>query len=219
MSKFSEIEEMYLKRMFEVHSQTPDAIVKTTQLAEIMGISPASVTEMIQRLSDRGMVTHIPYRGSRLTPEGFQLAASVKRREYLLQILLSDVIGYKGNVHDVACKMEHAVDPDLEATIDRFLGFPELSADGSRIPGVKRAVEPIGIGALLPVSAIPDGTSASVEVILASEVEAVTLRETGLMAGSKLVNLNGEITIDGERCEISPEMSMKILVRVTELGA
>ena len=219
MSKFSEIEEMYLKRMFEVHSQTPDAIVKTTQLAEIMGISPASVTEMIQRLSDRGMVTHIPYRGSRLTPEGFQLAASVKRREYLLQILLSDVIGYKGNVHDVACKMEHAVDPDLEATIDRFLGFPELSADGSRIPGVKRAVEPIGIGALLPVSAIPDGTSASVEVILASEVEAVTLRETGLMAGSKIVNLNGEITIDGERCEISPEMSMKILVRVTELGA
>lgn len=219
MSKFSEIEEMYLKRMFEVHSQTPDAIVKTTQLAEIMGISPASVTEMIQRLSDRGMVTHIPYRGSRLTPEGFQLAASVKRREYLLQILLSDVIGYKGNVHDVACKMEHAVDPDLEATIDRFLGFPELSADGSRIPGVKRAVEPIGIGALLPVSAIPDGTSAYVEVILASEVEAVTLRETGLMAGSKLVNLNGEITIDGERCEISPEMSMKILVRVTELGA
>ena len=215
MSKFSEIEEMYLKRMFEVHSQTPDAIVKTTQLAEIMGISPASVTEMIQRLSDRGMVTHIPYRGSRLTPEGFQLAASVKRREYLLQILLSDVIGYKGNVHDVACKMEHAVDPDLESTIDRFLGFPELSADGSRIPGVKRAVEPIGIGALLPVSAIPDGTSASVEVILASEVEAVTLRETGLMAGSKIVNLNGEITIDGERCEISPEMSMKILVRVT----
>ncbi|MAS80402.1 MAG: hypothetical protein CMA28_02115, partial [Euryarchaeota archaeon] len=64
MSEFSEIEEMYLKRMFEVHSQTPDAIVKTTQLAEMMGISPASVTEMIQRLSDRGMVTHIPYRGS-----------------------------------------------------------------------------------------------------------------------------------------------------------
>ena len=219
MSEFSEIEEMYLKRIFEIHSQTPEAIVKTTQLAEIMSISPASVTEMIQRLSDRGMVTHIPYRGSRLTPEGFQLAASIKRREYLLQILLSDVIGYKGNVKDVACKMEHAVEPDLEATIDRFLGFPELSADGSRIPGIHRAVEPIGTGALLPISAIPEGTSASVEVILASKVEAVTLRETGLMVGSKVLNLNGEISIDDKRCEISPGMSMKILVRVTEMGA
>ena len=219
MLEFSEIEEMYLKRMFEVHSQTPDAIVKTTQLAEIMGISPASVTEMIQRLSDRGMVTHIPYRGSRLTPEGFKLAASIKRREYLLQILLSDVIGYKGNVKDVACKMEHAVEHDLEATIDRFLGYPELATDGSRIPGVHRAVEPMGIGSLLPVGAIPEGTSASVEVILASEVEAVTLKSIGIVVGSKLSNLNGEISIDGNRCEFSPGMSMKVLVRVTEMEA
>ncbi len=219
MSEFSEIEEMYLKRMFEVHSQTPDAIVKTTQLAEMMGISPASVTEMIQRLSDRGMVTHIPYRGSRLTPEGFQLAASVKRREYLLQILLSDIIGFKGNVKEVACKMEHAVENDLETTIDRFLGFPELSADGSRIPGIHRTFEPIGIGTLLPVAAIPEGASASVELILASDVEVVTLREIGLMVGSKLVNQNGETTIDGKRCEISPGMAMKVLVRVTEMGA
>ena len=96
MSDFSEIEEMYLKRIFEVHSDTPEAIVKTTQLAEILEVSPASVTEMIQRLSERNMVTHIPYRGCRLTPEGFQLAARVKRRELLLEILLTDVIGYTG---------------------------------------------------------------------------------------------------------------------------
>ena len=58
MSGFSEIEEMYLKTMFEIHSDNPAAIVKTTQLAEIKGVSAASVTEMIQRLSSRDMVTH-----------------------------------------------------------------------------------------------------------------------------------------------------------------
>ena len=56
MSDFSEIEEMYLKTMFEIHSDNPAAIVKTTQLADIKGVSAASVTEMIQRLSNRDMV-------------------------------------------------------------------------------------------------------------------------------------------------------------------
>ena len=136
MTGFSEIEEMYLKRIFEVHSDTPDAIVKTTQLADIMNISPASVTEMVQRLSERDMVTHIPYRGCRLTPSGFQLAARIKRRECLLEILLGDVIGYKGDVKEVACKKEHAVGEEMEATIDMLLGFPENAPDGSRIASV-----------------------------------------------------------------------------------
>ena len=94
MSEFSEIEEMYLKTIFEVHSEMPGEIVKTTQIADLMGVSAASVTEMVQRLTQRGMITHIPYRGCRLTTEGFQLAARVKRREGLLEVLLKDVIGF-----------------------------------------------------------------------------------------------------------------------------
>ena len=86
MSEFSEIEEMYLKTIFEVHTESPGEIVKTTKLADLMGVSPASVTEMIQRLALREMITHIPYRGCRLTTDGFQLAARIKRREGLLNI-------------------------------------------------------------------------------------------------------------------------------------
>ena len=130
MSEFSEIEEMYLKTMFEIHADNPAAIVKTTQLADIKRVSAASVTEMIQRLSSRDMVTHIPYRGCRLTPSGFQLAARIKRREILLEILLTDVIGFDGDVHEVACKMEHAIGSDLESTLDRLLGYPEFSIEG-----------------------------------------------------------------------------------------
>ena len=117
MLDLSQIEETYLKRIFEVHTRTPEAIVKTTQLSTIMGVSAASVTEMIQRLSDRDMVTHIPYRGCRLTPEGFQLAARIKRREGLLEILLSEIIGYDGDITGVANKMEYAVDEDLEMAL------------------------------------------------------------------------------------------------------
>ena len=63
MENLTEFEEMYIKRIYEVHDHSPDAIVRTSQLAELMNISSASVTEMIQRLSIRDLVTYIPYKG------------------------------------------------------------------------------------------------------------------------------------------------------------
>jgi len=62
MTELSEFEEMYLKRLFEAHVDNPSAIVKTSQLAEMMDVSPASTTEMIQRLSGRNLVTQSPTR-------------------------------------------------------------------------------------------------------------------------------------------------------------
>ena len=216
MSDFSEIEQMYLKRIFEVHNETPEAIVKTTQIAEILEVSPASVTEMIQRLSERNMVTHIPYRGCRLTPEGFQLAARVKRRELLLEILLTDVIGYTGDVRKVACKMEHAVGADLEAVLDRMLGFPEMSQDGSRIPSVERTVEKIGVGTLLPISNLPDGAFASVEMIVSDDMESITINSAGISLGSIISNSGGELFSQGRKLELSSGISARILARIFE---
>ncbi|HJM24250.1 MAG TPA: metal-dependent transcriptional regulator [Candidatus Thalassarchaeaceae archaeon] len=219
MFEFSDIEEMYLKTIFEVHSDTPDAIVKTTQLAELMGVSAASVTEMVQRLAQREMVTHIPYRGCRLTTEGFQLAARIKRREGLLEVLLTDVIGFQGNVKEVACKMEHAVDSDLETTLDRLLGYPEKTTDGTRIPSVERNFESIGVGALLPLSRLPEGSSAAIELIVANDVESITIRDTGLGIGAVVTMVDGTISCDDRNFEFSNGLSMKILARVRTMGA
>jgi len=219
MFEFSDIEEMYLKTIFEVHSDTPDAIVKTTQLAELMGVSAASVTEMVQRLAQREMVTHIPYRGCRLTTEGFQLAARIKRREGLLEVLLTDVIGFQGNVKEVACKMEHAVDSDLETTLDRLLGYPEKTTDGTRIPSVERNFESIGVGALLPLSRLPEGSSAAIELIVANDVESITIRDAGLGIGAVVTMVDGMISCDDRNFEFSNGLSMKILARVRTMGA
>jgi DtxR family Mn-dependent transcriptional regulator len=215
MSDYSEIEEMYLKRIFEVHVDTPDVIVKTTQLANLMDVTPASATEMIHRLTNRGMVTHVPYKGCRLSPLGFQYAARIKRREGLLQILLSDVIGFSGDVSAVACRMEHVIGDDLEAALDRLLGYPENAPDGTRIPAVERAVEPLGKGTLLPISALPEGTTATVDLILVSGVEGITIGAAGVMVGSTITNSGGVLTCDGSELELSGPMSMRILVRLT----
>ena len=218
MSDFSEVEEMYLKTLFEMHSDNPADIVKTTQLADIKGVSAASVTEMIQRLSSREMVTHIPYRGCRLTPSGFQFAAKIKRREILLEILLSEVIGFEGDAQEVACKMEHAVGPDLESTLDRLLGYPEFSINGTRVPSVMRDFEPIGISNLLPLSKLPANSSATVEIIISSATEAVTIAESGLMIGSLIETSADVITCDGDTLSISDSLSMRILARVNSIG-
>ena len=217
MSEFSEIEEMYLKTMFEIHSDNPAAIVKTTKLAETKGVSAASVTEMIQRLADRDMVTHIPYRGCRLTPSGFQLAATIKRRELLLEILLTEVIGFDGDVQGVACKMEHAVGSDLESTLDRLLGYPEFSTDGKRIPSVDREFESIGISTLLPISKLPKGSSATVEMIISSDTEAVTIRDCGISVGSIIETSDDSRTCNGKPFTISDSLSMRILARINSM--
>ena len=62
MVDLSEFEEMYLKRIYEIYDLEPSTIVKTSQLAKIMEVTNASTTEMIQRLSDRDLLTYIPYK-------------------------------------------------------------------------------------------------------------------------------------------------------------
>ncbi|MDG1540570.1 MAG: metal-dependent transcriptional regulator [Candidatus Thalassarchaeaceae archaeon] len=217
MSEFSEIEEMYLKTIFEVHTETPGEIVKTTQIAELMGVSAASVTEMVQRLSQREMITHIPYRGCRLTTEGFQLAARVKRREGLLEVLLKDVIGFKGDVKGVACKMEHAVGIELEETLDRLLGYPETTVGGHRIPSIERDFDTLGVGMLLPLGRLPEGASAVVEMIVANDVESITISDCGLGAGESVLVSGGTIISNGKIIRLSDSISMKILARITSM--
>ncbi len=217
MSEFSEIEEMYLKTIFEVHTETPGEIVKTTQLAELMGVSAASVTEMVQRLSQREMITHIPYRGCRLTTEGFQLAARIKRREGLLEVLLKDVIGFKGDVKGVACKMEHSVGIELEETLDRLLGYPETTVGGSRIPSIERDFDTLGVGTLLPLGRLPEGASALVEMIVANDVESITIKDCGLGVGESILVSSDTIISNGKIIELSDSISMKILARITSM--
>ena len=218
MSEFSEIEEMYLKTIFEVHSEMPGEIVKTTQIADLMGVSAASVTEMVQRLTQRGMITHIPYRGCRLTTEGFQLAARDKRREGLLEVLLKDVIGFKGDVKAVACKMEHAVGIDLEETLDRLLGYPETTIGGGKIPSIERDFETLGVGTLLPLGRLPEGSSAEVEMIVANDVETITINDCGISIGAPISVSEGKITTGGIEIGLSDGISMKILARITSMG-
>lgn len=215
MSDLSEFEEMYLKRIFELHSDKPDQIVKTTQLAESMDVTAASTTQMLTRLAKKELLTYIPYRGCRLTPEGFINAARIKRREALVEILLVDVIGFKGDINAMACKIEHAIDEELEVTLDNMLGYPERSLSGSKIPLIDRKME-ILQNNLLPLNCLPNNTEATIELIAMNDSEKKTLEGIGVMLGLKINKIDEQFLIDGKNINISNSLCQKILARISQ---
>lgn len=215
MIELSEFEEMYLKRIFELHSDKPDQIVKTTQLAESMDVSAASTTQMLTRLSKKDLLTYLPYRGCRLTPVGFISAAKIKRREALVEILLVDIIGFKGDINAMACKIEHAIDEQLEATLDNMLGYLEVSITGAKIPLIDRKIVDYDDN-LLPINCLPNNTESIVELIAMNESEKKTLENIGISLGSKITISNNEFNVDGKNIQISNSLSHKILARISK---
>jgi len=217
VKEFSEFEEMYLKRLFEAHSENPSEIIKTTVLAEMMDVTPPSSTEMIQRLANRDLVTHIPYKGCRLTTKGFQEAAKIKRREGLVEILLTEVIGYEGRINEAACKIEHAIDEGLEIALDRMLGFPEKTPSGEKIPVIERNFETVRSGILIPLSALPLGAKATVEMIVMRPTDSRTLELAGIGLGTSVESRSDGLYSSGNKIEISKSVGLRILARTEEV--
>lgn len=129
----SEQVENYLKGIYEL--QSGPGKVSTSLLSERLGVSSASVTEMIQRLADENMVDYTPYRGVALTPEGQQQALRIVRRHRLWELFLVEVLGFSWDeIHDEAERLEHFTSERLEQRIDALLGHPRIDPHGHVIP-------------------------------------------------------------------------------------
>jgi DtxR family Mn-dependent transcriptional regulator len=115
--------------------------VSTTALAERLGVTPASVSSMVKKLAERGLVEHVRYQGVRLTPSGERLALEVLRHHRLLELYLVEHLGVpRDRVHDEAEALEHVLSEDLEARIAEKLNNPTHDPHGDPIPSVELAI-------------------------------------------------------------------------------
>ena len=130
---FQEFEDEYLETMYEFYESDPHSRVRTGDLADRLGVSPASATEMIQRLSVKGFIDYVRYKGAKLTGKGLIHGRTMKRRHRLAEVLL-ERIPFDGNTHETACRLEHAIDDDLEVALTVLLGDPDLDPSGREIP-------------------------------------------------------------------------------------
>jgi len=125
--------EDHLKVIYQLTERAEDAA--TTEIAQRLGTAPASVTGMIKRLAESGLLEHIPYRGVRLTGAGRQAALSVMRRHRILEAYLIQKLGYDwSTVHDEAERLEHAVSDELVERMAFALGDPKHDPHGAPIP-------------------------------------------------------------------------------------
>jgi DtxR family Mn-dependent transcriptional regulator len=126
--------EDYAKAIFSLESRT-DEPVSTNALAERLGITPGSVSAMLKRLDELGLITHVPYRGVRLTDDGRRIALEVIRHHRLLESYLAEALGMSWDrVHAEAEVLEHVLSDDLEELIAAKLGHPTVDPHGDPIP-------------------------------------------------------------------------------------
>src|SRR6202161_453233 len=126
--------EDYAKAIFSLESRD-DQPVSTNALAERLGITPGSVSAMLKRLDELGLITPLPYRGVRLTPDGRRIALEVIRHHRLLESYLAEALGMPWDrVHDEAEVLEHVLSDDLEELIAAKLGHPTVDPHGDPIP-------------------------------------------------------------------------------------
>src|SRR5207302_4708640 len=138
-STFTRSQEDYLKALYLLGGG--ERPVPTRELAQRLGISSPSVSEMVTRLSAQGLVEHDRYRGQQLTREGRRIALELVRHHRLLEMFLVQVLGYSWDeVHDEAERLEHVISERMEQRIFELLGRPELDPHGHAIPSLNGKV-------------------------------------------------------------------------------
>jgi DtxR family transcriptional regulator, Mn-dependent transcriptional regulator len=136
LSRSSAVED-YCKAIFTLESRQEEE-VSTTALAERLQITPGSVSAMLKKLGEQGLITHLPYRGVRLTPSGRLVALEVIRHHRLLELFLAETLQMPWDrVHAEAEVLEHFISEELEELIAAKLGHPTLDPHGDPIPSAE----------------------------------------------------------------------------------
>ncbi|HEX7255434.1 MAG TPA: metal-dependent transcriptional regulator [Gaiellaceae bacterium] len=206
----------YVKEIYKLEAAGRRAT--TSALARELGVSSPSVTSMVKKLASLGLVEHERYRGTRLTPKGEKVALEVIRHHRLLEQYLSQTLGLPIDaLHDEADRLEHALSEELEAHIDRTLGYPTHDPHGDPIPGPDLKLV---VTEATPLSALEPGTKATVERVPDGDGDLLRyLCELNLTPGSRVevreaAPFEGPLTVrvGGADHAISRELAAKISV-------
>lgn len=213
--------EDYLKAIYHLSSQ--GGFAATSDIAGMLAVAPPSVSGMVRRLSDTGLIEHVPYRGVQLTNQGRRAALRMIRRHRVLELYLTERLGYDWDgVHDEAERLEHAVSDGLIDRMARALGEPRYDPHGAPIPTAAGEIEE---AALVPVALADVGVRLELRQVDTEDPARLRfLAAQGLVPGKRLTltgrqPFNGPVTVlleqGGERV-IGLELAQHLLCRMTD---
>jgi DtxR family Mn-dependent transcriptional regulator len=212
----------YLKYIFELTKK--GRLARTNDLADLLGVAPASVTGMMQKLAstDPPLVEYRKHQGVTLTKVGKMAALEIIRHHRLLETWLVETLGYSWDeVHEEACRLEHVISEDFEARIAAALGFPTRDPHGELIPNADLNMPKDDSK---PLSSLKP--SQKTTIVYVNSRNPALLRhmsELGLVPGARLKVIerspfDGNLTIrlDKRELVIGLTISTNIFVKVRE---
>ena len=171
----------YLKAVYRLAGE--GGALTTQRLADELGISGPSVTNMVKRLAELGFLRHEPYRGVALTAAGERIALEVVRHHRLLELYLVTSLGYGWDeAHAEAERLEHHISEHLEARLDAALGHPTTDPHGDPIPTANGTVATVRAR---PLTTLAPGEAATVRRVCDRDPARLRyLEEIGLVPGA-----------------------------------
>jgi DtxR family Mn-dependent transcriptional regulator len=210
--------ENYAKAIYHLQGRSKDP-VHTNAVAERLGVTPASASAMLKRLSDEGLVDYEPYHGARLTAKGELVALETIRHHRLIELFLAEVLGMPWDrVHEEAEVLEHHISEELEELIAAKLGQPELDPHGDPIPDRDLAISKDESVSLAELEPGERGTFARVSDSDASMLRYLAEREIHPGAGLLVQGrepFGGPVMVEiaGRTHPLGPELARSIRVR------
>lgn len=207
--------EDYLKAIYRLSGAGQPA--STSDIAELLALSAPSVSGMVRRLSEQGLLEHIPYRGVLLTAAGRRAALRMVRRHRLIEAYLVGFLGCSWDtVHDEAERLEHAVSDALIERMALALGNPRFDPHGDPIPSPDGAIDELVYTSL---AEIPVGETAEIRRVDTSQGERLRYLElTGLKPGIRVTVLQRQpfhgpirLRIGAEEQVIGHELAQQVL--------
>jgi DtxR family Mn-dependent transcriptional regulator len=175
--------EDYLKAIYQLSPEGRAA--STSEIAQLLALSAPSVTGMVKRLSEHGLLEHVPYRGVQLTDEGRRAALRMVRRHRLIEAYLVEFLGYSWDtVHAEAERLEHAVSDTMIERMAAALGNPTVDPHGDPIPAVDGSIQELSCTALTD---IPVGETVEIHRVHESQPERLRyMASIGLKPGAQV---------------------------------
>lgn len=209
-------EENYLKIIYHLAENTNN--VQTNAIAAQMQTKPASVTDMIKKLAEKGFVDYIKYQGVTLTDKGRNAAIDIVRKHRLWEVFLVDKLNFKWDeVHDVAEELEHIKSTALIERLDEFLGFPKSDPHGDPIPDKNGRFAKTQFTKLIDLKIGDNGTITGVSQHSSAFLKH--LEKLGLTLGKQIevndvTDFDGsvEILVAAKQINISREVAKHILI-------
>jgi DtxR family transcriptional regulator, Mn-dependent transcriptional regulator len=215
--ELSQEAEEYLEAIYRL--QKRDGAAKTNELSQTLHVVPGSITNTIEHLERHSLVTHVPYRGVKLTVEGEKIALSIIRRHRLAERLLTDILKAEwSNVHEDACLLEHAITPRVVALLEERLGYPKCCPHGNPIPSETGAINEEACIALTDVT---KGESYVVDRIVDEKPENLRVLAEKKITPQNIIKITKQtptyvnLKVEGNEQSLPAELAVNVFVKKT----